>query len=140
VKYQLEGDGLKREKNSGNVDYINYIRDRMGSDPVIFVGAVVVAVNRHGALLLQQRSDNGQWSFPGGMLEMGEALEDAAKREFKEETGRNISNLSLLSVASGKNHFYEYPNGDQVWNVTAIYACSLDGTTFELADETLRLQ
>jgi len=58
--------------------------------PVVGVGAVVV---RDGRALLVRRAHEprkGEWSLPGGLLDLGEALVDAARREVKEETGLDV--------------------------------------------------
>jgi len=58
--------------------------------PAVGVGAVVV---RGGKALIIKRAHEprqGEWSLPGGMLELGESLADAARREIKEETGLDV--------------------------------------------------
>ena len=58
--------------------------------PVVGVGAVVV---RDGRALIVKRAHEprkGEWSLPGGLLELGESLVDAARREIKEETGLDV--------------------------------------------------
>src|SRR5215210_2776370 len=58
--------------------------------PVVGVGAVVV---RDGRALIIKRAHEprkGEWSLPGGLLELGESLADAARREIKEETSLDI--------------------------------------------------
>jgi 8-oxo-dGTP diphosphatase len=58
--------------------------------PVVGVGAVVV---RDGKALIVKRAHEprkGEWSLPGGLLELGESLQDAAQREIKEETGLDV--------------------------------------------------
>jgi len=55
------------------------------------VGAVVV---RDGRALIVKRAHEprkGEWSLPGGLLELGESLADAVRREIKEETGLDIA-------------------------------------------------
>jgi 8-oxo-dGTP diphosphatase len=59
--------------------------------PVLGVGAVVV---RDGKALLIKRGHEprkGEWSLPGGIVELGESLVDALRREMREETGLEIS-------------------------------------------------
>lgn len=70
---------------------------------------------------MQLRSDYKQWGFPGGGLELGETLEDTAKRELEEETGLILDALKLIDIVSGKETYREYPNGDKVYDVTVIY-------------------
>src|SRR5262245_52373046 len=58
--------------------------------PVVGVGAVVV---RDGRALIIKRAHEprkGEWSLPGGMLELGESLQDAVRREIKEETTLDV--------------------------------------------------
>ena len=59
---------------------------------VIGVRASVSAVifDPRGRLLLQQRSDGGQWGLPGGSVEIGESLREAVIREVGEETGLRV--------------------------------------------------
>jgi 8-oxo-dGTP diphosphatase len=62
------------------------------------VGAVVL---RGGDVLLVKRGKRpflGQWSIPGGGLHYGEAIEDCARREVREETGVEIRILGLIGV------------------------------------------
>jgi 8-oxo-dGTP diphosphatase len=59
--------------------------------PVVGVGAVVV---RDGKALIIKRAHEprkGEWSLPGGLLELGESLQDAVRREIKEETSLDIA-------------------------------------------------
>ena len=58
--------------------------------PVVGVGAVVV---RDGRALIIRRAHEprkGEWSLPGGHLDLGESLIDAVRREVKEETGLDV--------------------------------------------------
>ena len=58
--------------------------------PEVGVGAVVV---RDGKALIIKRAHEprkGEWSLPGGLLELGESLQDAARREIKEETSLDV--------------------------------------------------
>jgi ADP-ribose pyrophosphatase YjhB (NUDIX family) len=58
--------------------------------PVVGVGAVVV---RDGRALIVRRAHEprkGEWSLPGGMLDLGESLADAVRREVREETGLDV--------------------------------------------------
>ncbi|MCP4541764.1 MAG: NUDIX domain-containing protein [Chloroflexi bacterium] len=85
------------------------------------VGAAALIINQKEELLLLRRSDNDSWGIPGGAMEPGEILEETVKRETFEEAGLEIDDLALFGVFSGPDLFYEYPNGDQVYNVTVVY-------------------
>lgn len=58
--------------------------------------AIVVHENR--VLMVRRRVSEGQlsWQFPAGEVELGEAREDAAVRETKEETGLDVAAVKLL--------------------------------------------
>src|ERR1700730_2849926 len=66
--------------------------------PLVGVGGVVVDNGR--ALLIRRASEplRGEWSIPGGMLELGETLEQGVARELLEETGLQIRVLELIEV------------------------------------------
>ncbi|MBN2548906.1 MAG: NUDIX hydrolase [Anaerolineales bacterium] len=103
------------------IDYILELRCFVGHRPLILAGAAVLIFNDQDQLLLGLRPDNHCWGIPGGGMEPGEQLEETALRETHEETGLEVGLLELFGVFSGPDLFYEYPNGDQVYNVTIVY-------------------
>jgi len=66
--------------------------------PIVGVGAVVVDGDR--VLLIRRGREpmKGQWSLPGGALEIGETLVDGVRREVREETGLEVEPLALVEV------------------------------------------
>ncbi|MEI5907004.1 NUDIX hydrolase [Bacillus spongiae] len=104
--------------------YIMDLRKIVGSRPLLMVGACVLLVNQENKLLLQLRKDNHCWGLAGGSLEIGETLEEVAKRELQEETGLIANNLTLFKVFSGQEVYYKYPHGDEVYNVVTAYICN----------------
>ncbi|MBZ5671802.1 MAG: NUDIX domain-containing protein [Acidobacteriia bacterium] len=66
--------------------------------PLVGVGGVVIDDRR--ALLIRRASPplQGQWSIPGGMLEVGETLEQGVARELAEETGLEVNVVELIEV------------------------------------------
>jgi ADP-ribose pyrophosphatase YjhB (NUDIX family) len=66
--------------------------------PLVGVGGVVIDNGR--ALLIRRASEplRGEWSIPGGMLELGETLEQGVVRELLEETGLQVRVLELIEV------------------------------------------
>ena len=104
-------------------DYIKEIRELIGSRPFILVGSAVLVFNRDYEVLLQLRTDTGRWGIPGGAMEPGESFEETARRELFEETGLNLKRLRFLDVAAGEEYYFQYPNGDEIYNAIALYAC-----------------
>ncbi len=66
--------------------------------PVVGVGGVVIQDGR--ALLIRRGSEPlaGQWSIPGGTLELGETIAEGVRRELREETGLEVHVLELIEV------------------------------------------
>ena len=70
------------------------------SDPTELGLSVSAMVWRGREILLMRRSDNGYWGLPGGFVEMGESVADAARREVAEETGWSVEIGRLIGVYS----------------------------------------
>jgi mutator protein MutT len=73
--------------------------------PVVGVGAVVF--DRTGRVLLVKRTHDplrGEWSLPGGGVELGEALEAAVAREIREETGLAVDVGPVVEVLDRIEH------------------------------------
>ncbi|MCL6442497.1 MAG: NUDIX domain-containing protein [Alicyclobacillus sp.] len=105
-------------------DYIKNLRKLLGSQPVLQCGATVIVFDSHQRVLMLRRTDNRCWCFPGGSIELGEQLEETARREVFEEAGVHVGALHLLQVFSGEELYYQYPNGDEVYNVDVVYYTS----------------
>ena len=103
------------------MDYILQLRKFIGHRPIQMVGAAILILDDQKRLLLMKRSDSGCWGPPGGAVEPGEVVEEAARRETLEETGLEISDMTLFGVFSGPELYYKYPNEDEVYNVTIVY-------------------
>ena len=104
-----------------SMDYLLTLREFIGHRPILMVGAAILVVDVENRLLMLKRSDSGCWGLPGGATEPGEVVEDAAKRETREEAGLEVGEMSLFGVFSGPELYYKYPNGDEVYNVTIMY-------------------
>jgi 8-oxo-dGTP pyrophosphatase MutT (NUDIX family) len=116
------------------------MRQHIGHERLLIVGASVI-VHKGGKLLLQKRRDNGCWGYHGGCVELGENVEEAAKRELYEETGLTARLLEMFGVFSGKEHLFTYPNGDKVSIVDVVYLCEdFSGEPISETDETTDLQ
>jgi 8-oxo-dGTP diphosphatase len=72
-----------------------------------------VLVMRRGRVLLGRRRGShgeGYYAAPGGHIEFGESFEQAARREVREETGLEITDMRLLSVG---NYVFKYEDGER---------------------------
>lgn len=75
------------------------MKRRYPKTPVVGIGAIIL---RRGRVLLIERARppaEGQWSLPGGVLEPGERLADAVRREVLEETGLRVKPERVFEVA-----------------------------------------
>ena len=99
-----------------------------------------IIFDRRGRLLLQQRSDGGQWGLPGGSVEIGESVAEAVVREVHEETGLTVRPRRIVGVYSDPAlQVVRYPDGN-VWHyVNVCFECDVQGGTLTTCDETLAL-
>ena len=105
------------------MSYIMDLRKKIGTAPIIMVGACILILNETNQLLLQHRKDNQCWGLAGGSMELGESLEEVAEREMVEETGLIPTSLDFFKTFSGKDFYYKYPHGDEVYNVVTAFIC-----------------
>ncbi len=103
------------------MNYIADMRKSVGHDLVMTVGCGVLIENDKGQVLLQKRSDTGEWCVPGGAMEPGETFVESATRELYEEVGIRVSDLKLFGLYSGADREIHYPNGDVVYSLSVIF-------------------
>ncbi|HEX3471941.1 MAG TPA: NUDIX hydrolase [Silvibacterium sp.] len=66
--------------------------------PIVGVGAVIIQQDRVLLIERGQAPLKGEWSLPGGALELGETLEEGIRREVLEETGLVVDPLAIVEV------------------------------------------
>lgn len=91
--------------------------------PIIGVGGVVIS---DGRVLLVRRAGpplQGQWSIPGGILEVGETLIEGVRRELAEETGIDVGVRTLIEVFERIDR--DAPGNAQYHFVVLDYLCEV---------------
>ena len=101
--------------------YIKSLRKYVGNEPLIGLGATTLVFNNRKELLLNLRTDTNTWGIPGGSMELYETIEETAIRELKEETGISVDELELVTILSGKEYYFKYPNGDKMCTVIVLF-------------------
>ncbi len=74
----------------------------------------VVVVNAAGEVLLIRRADNDNWAVPGGAVDLGESLVQAAVRETLEETGIECEVTGLVGIYTDPRHVIVYTSNGEV--------------------------
>jgi mutator protein MutT len=118
------GDRLKIEKDFMEKRYKKYI-EKYGKLHQIEKRIVVTALikNNKGEILLVQKKNKKEWETPGGSVEGNESLEEALKREIKEETGIAIKNTKLLTVYESEQEVIFKEGFKRMWKL--IFICYL---------------
>ncbi|PZD97326.1 ADP-ribose pyrophosphatase [Paenibacillus sambharensis] len=120
--------------------YISELRALVGTRPLIMAGACVIVLNTEGHILLQKRTDSLDWGTIGGAMELGESFEETAARELYEEAGLTASRYTFIALLSGKDMYYRYPHGDEIYNALAVFeAHGVEGKPVIQDDEGLEL-
>ncbi|MER7209853.1 NUDIX domain-containing protein [Streptosporangium sp. NPDC000239] len=88
---------------------IDFYDDPAAPAPNSLVPSVnVVVVNDAGDILMIRRTDNGNWAVPGGAIDLGESLPQAAVRETLEETGVTCEITGLVGTYTDPRHVILY--------------------------------
>lgn len=98
-------------------------------------GAVVFNADRT-KVLLTQRSDNGRWALPAGMMEAGENAADCCVREVREETGLDVRITKLVGVYTSGDRVFEYADGNRYHYVFFLFEAEVISGELSLSDET----
>ena len=81
----------------------------------------IIIENKEGIVLIERANPPFGWAIPGGFVDYGESLEDAARREALEETGLSIELLGLF-------HTYSDPSRDaRQHNISTVFIAKVDG-------------
>lgn len=116
--------------------YITDLREVWGHRQLLLPGVSGVVLRGepgHQQVLLGQRSDNGRWSVPAGILEPGEQPADSIARELWEETRVRVRVERLVSVVADQE--VVYPNGDRCQFLSLTFRCGYVSGEAEVGDE-----
>jgi len=124
----------QRKNSEVSADDLQAMNREFPKQPLVGVGGVVI--NRQRVLLVRRGSEplKGQWSIPGGLLEVGEELAEGVRRELKEETGLDVEPLEIVAAfdritREGKRVKYHF--------VIIDYVCRLKGGRLRPASDVL---
>jgi ADP-ribose pyrophosphatase YjhB (NUDIX family) len=93
---------------------IDYYDDPNGPKPNSMVPSVnVVVTSDSDEILLIRRSDNDNWAIPGGAIELGESMTQAAIRETKEESGIDCEITGLVGIYTDPKHVILYTSNGE---------------------------
>jgi ADP-ribose pyrophosphatase YjhB (NUDIX family) len=73
----------------------------------------VVVVNDASEILLIRRTDNGNWALPGGAVDLGESVAQAAVRETLEESGIECAITGIVGIYSDPRHVILYTSNGE---------------------------
>jgi 8-oxo-dGTP pyrophosphatase MutT (NUDIX family) len=94
------------------IDYLDDPRAPAANSLVLSVNVAVA--DNDGRLLLIRRSDNQNWALPGGAMEYGETIEQAAVRETSEEAGIDCEITGIVGIYTNPRHVILYTSNDEV--------------------------
>ena len=101
----------------------------------------VVVVNDTGAILMIRRSDNENWAVPGGAIDLGESMTQAAIRETKEESGIDCEITGLVGIYTDPKHIILYTsNGEARQEFSILLTARPTGGTPTPSDESTEVR
>ncbi|MBO0853902.1 MAG: NUDIX domain-containing protein [Nocardia sp.] len=103
-------------------------------------GASALVVDDVGRVLMQRRGDSGNWSLPGGIMELGETLENCVIRETREETGLEIEITGLLGIYTDPAHVIEYADGEVRQEFAVVYYGRVTGGEIRVSSESTSVE
>ena len=97
----------------------------------------VVVVNDAGEVLMIRRSDNDNWAVPGGAIDLGESMVEAAIRETREESGIECRITGIVGIYTDPRHVILYTsNGEARQEFSIVLTASAVSGTPTPSDES----
>jgi mutator protein MutT len=108
------------------------------NQPIVGVGAVII---QDGRILLEKRKNEpgkGKWSIPGGLVELGESVEQTVLREVEEETGLEVEKPEHIDVV---DNVVRDDNGEIKYHFVIVdYFVKLKGGTLKASSDAEELK
>ncbi|MEV4413198.1 NUDIX domain-containing protein [Catellatospora sp. NPDC049609] len=106
----------------------------------IVPGGVAVVEDEFGRILLQRRTDSGNWALPGGTMELGETIEQCVVREVREETGLDIEITGLVGIYTDPRHVVAYADGEVRQQFSIAYRGRIVGGSIAVSAESTEVR
>lgn len=106
--------------------YLTHLLEVLTQGPFVTVDTIIEA--NKGIVLIKRSNPPFGWAIPGGFVDYGESLEEAAAREAFEETGLRVKNLKQMQT-------YSKPGRDPRFHtITTVFVCQANGTPHAASD------
>ena len=102
----------------------------------LVVGSSAIVVDEAGRILLQRRSDSGNWALPGGAMDIGETFAQSVVREVEEETGFDVRIDRIVGIYSDPGHVFAYSDGEVRQEFNICLACTIVGGELAVSSES----
>jgi 8-oxo-dGTP pyrophosphatase MutT (NUDIX family) len=106
----------------------------------LVVGSSAVVADAEGRILLQRRSDSGNWALPGGAMDIGETFAQSAIREVKEETGFDVRIDRIIGIYSDPGHVFSYDDGEVRQEFSICLECTIVGGEPQVSSESTAVE
>jgi ADP-ribose pyrophosphatase YjhB (NUDIX family) len=116
------------------VDYYNDPNAPKANSIAVAVSAFIQ--DDEGRILMIRRTDNDLYSIPGGQLELGETLAQAAVREVREETGIDCEVTGVVGLYSDPKHVIAYDDGEVRQEFSICFHAQATGGTLRTSSES----
>jgi ADP-ribose pyrophosphatase YjhB (NUDIX family) len=102
----------------------------------IVPGGQALVTDEHGRVLMQRRADSGNWSLPGGVMEIGETIGRAVVREVREETGLDVELTGILGLYTDPAHVIAYADGEVRQEFVVTFTARIVGGDLRGSEES----